>query len=309
MKWPDGKPYYSLNQYYRELYKEKTYKLALSIGATCPNRDGTLSSKGCVYCSEQGSGDYAIGLESDISGQIDQAINLVSDKYHGSSYVAYLQSFTNTYGPTPKLLKLYQEILADPRVKGLAIGTRPDCLEDDLIKGLGQLATSKPLWIELGLQTIHETSSRYINRCYTLDVFEDAVRRLDMVGIPIITHLIAGLPTEDHDDFIQSVKYLNSLPISGLKIHLLHVLKGTPLGETYMTKPFDLPDLETYVHMVTEAIAWLSPNISLHRLTGDAPKDLLIAPTWSLNKRKVLNTIHQTLKEKNIWQGKYLTKD
>ncbi len=308
MKWPDGKPYYSLNQYYREIFGEKTYKLALDIGTTCPNRDGTLSNKGCIYCSENGSGDYATGLDMNINAQIGSAIDLVSDKYHGNSYIAYLQSFTNTYGPTDELLALYMKILDDPRVKGLAIGTRPDCLADDLIRGIGLLSKRKPIWIELGLQTIHENSAYYINRCYKLPVFEDAVNRLSKEGIPTIVHLIAGLPTEDHESFIKSIKYLNTLPISGIKIHLLHVLRGTVLGTKYNSEPFELPDLEAYVHMVTEAIGWLSPQITLHRLTGDAPKPLLIAPLWSLNKRKTLNTIHKTLKEKNIWQGKYLNK-
>ena len=303
MKWPDGKPYYSLNQYYRELFGEKTYKLALDIGATCPNRDGTLSHRGCIYCSAKGSGDFAAKKKMTMGDQIDDAISLIADKYEGHSYVAYLQSFTNTYGTTDALMQSYNEILADPRIKGLSIATRPDCLEDDLIHALSVLSKEKPVWVELGLQTTDEQCADYINRCYPLATFEDALSRLNRHQIPVIVHLIAGLPYESDEEFIEGVKYLSHLPIAGLKFHLLHILKNTELGVSYDESPFALPSLASYTQLIAESIAWLPANIVIHRLTGDAPREMLLAPKWSLNKRHVLNTIHKIFKDKDLWQG------
>lgn len=305
MKWPDGKPYYSLNQYYRDCFNEKAYKIALAIGTTCPNRDGTLSSKGCIYCSENGSGDFATS-GPDIQRQIDDGIALVANKYHGQTYIAYLQSFTNTYGNINQLLKVYDQILADPRIKGLAIATRPDCVPDKIIEALATRSVQKPIWVELGLQSIHTKSAQFINRCYPLSVFNDTVNRLHKKGLPVIVHLIAGLPTETEEEFLESVTYMNTLPISGIKFHLLHVLKGTDLDNYYEHHAFDLPTLEGYSSLIAQSISSLSPTIVIHRLTGDAPKELMIAPTWSMDKRRVLNTIHQTLKTQNLWQGKNL---
>lgn len=305
MKWPDGKRYYSLNQYYREVFGEKTYKLALDIGSTCPNRDGTLSHKGCIYCSESGSGDNAIGLRTDISDQVTEAISLVRGKYDGDSFIAYLQSYTNTYGSTDKLLALYREILSNPMIKGLSIGTRPDCLDNELLDGLVDLQDLGPIWVELGLQTIHEESAIFINRCYTLDVFDDAVVRLRARKIPTVVHLIAGLPGESEKDFLQSVQYLNRQSVAGIKLHMLHVLKGTALGHHYSLNPFPLPTMASYCSTICKAIELLSPDIVLHRLNGDPPADLLIAPQWTTDKRSTLNTINKMLKQDDSWQGKY----
>ena len=307
MKWPDGKPYYSLNQYYRELFGEKTYKLALDIGSTCPNRDGTLSHKGCIYCSEQGSGDFAVPDTNGLSLQISEAIGHIGNKYDGSSFIAYLQSYTNTYGDTDHLLGLYQRILAEGVIAGLAIATRPDCLEDRLIEGLKDLSSLGPIWIELGLQTIHPTGAAFINRCYDLNLFEDALHRLHTTGIPVIVHLIAGLPTEGPDDFLESVRYLNHHPVAGVKFHMLHILKHTSLALLHEKESFQLWTQSTYVDTICDGIAQLNPDIVIHRLTGDGPKDALIEPLWTLNKRGVLNDIHKTLKSRQIWQGKTFT--
>lgn len=306
MKWPDGKPYYSLNQYYRNLFGEKAYKISLDIGTTCPNRDGSLSSHGCVFCSEKGSGDYAINASDAITKQIDGAIDMISDKYKGKAYIAYLQSFTNTYGDPDTLLTTYREILSDPRIQGLAIGTRPDCLNDPIMDGIEALSASYPIWIELGLQTIHEESAAYINRCYPLEVFDKAVSSLALRQLPVIVHLIAGLPTENDKDFLASVRYLSSLPISGVKFHMLHVLKDTVLAGLYKLHPFPIMDQSHYCELICDAICLLPPQIVIHRMTGDGPKDQLIAPSWTLNKRSVLNDIHKTLKSRQLWQGKYL---
>jgi len=305
MKWPDGKRYYSLNQYYREVFGEKTYKLALDIGSTCPNRDGTLSHKGCIYCSESGSGDNAIGLRSDIRDQVAEAISLVRGKYDGDSFIAYLQSYTNTYGDTDKLLALYKEILANPRIKGLSIGTRPDCLEDDLLDGLADLQSLRPIWVELGLQTIYQESAVFSNRCDVSAILQQAIRRLASRRIPTVAHLIAGLPGESEEDFLESVRYINSKGLSGIKLHMLHVLRDTELGHLYEMEPFPLPTMEGYCKTICKSIEILSPDIVLHRLNGDPPADLLIAPQWTKDKRATLNLINKMLKQNDSWQGKY----
>ena len=306
MKWSDGKPYYSLNQYYRDCFGKKAYKIALDIGSTCPNRDGHLSKRGCIYCSESGSGDYA-SRGNNLQAQIDDGIDQITSKYHGDTFIAYLQSFTNTYGDMEALLKRYDQILADPRIKGLAIATRPDCVSDAMIRALQARSADKPIWVELGLQSIHPKSSQFINRCYPLSVFDDTVQRLHSHNIPVIVHLIAGLPTETEEEFLESVAYMNTLPISGIKFHLLHVLKGTDLADYYRSNPFNLPTLDTYCSLIAKSISLLSPSIVIHRLTGDGPKDLMVAPLWSMNKRRVLNTIHQKLKNQELWQGKNFT--
>lgn len=306
MKWPDGKRYYSLNQYYRECFGEKTYKLALDIGATCPNRDGTLGSRGCIYCSKAGSGDNATPALQGLAHQIDTAISLLRGKYDGDSFIAYLQSFTNTYGPTDTLMALYKEILAHPKIKGLSIGTRPDCLDDRLLDGLADLQATAPVWVELGLQTIHEDSANFINRCYPLSVFDDAVARLHARNIPVVVHLIAGLPGEEDAAFLESVRYVSRQGIAGIKFHMLHVLKDTELGTLYNETPFSMPDMVGYCRLICDAIQWLPPEIVVHRLNGDPPAELLLAPSWTTDKRTTLNTIQKILKAEDGWQGKYL---
>ncbi len=306
MKTIDNKPYHSLNHHYHQLFNEKTYKIALDIGSTCPNRDGSKGINGCIFCSDEGSGDFATSRKANLYEQVDLAIEQLKGKYQGNSFIAYLQSFTNTYGDSDELMAIYEEILSHPKVVGLSIGTRPDCLDERLVERLSQLALSKPIWIELGLQSIHSKSAQFIRRSYPLEVFDQAVSMLNDYKIPSVVHLIAGLPSESLEDFIESVIYISKLTISGVKFHLLHVLKGTDLGDLYLRNPFTLLDLDTYCQLIVRSIGLLPEEIVIHRLTGDAPRDLLIAPKWSLNKRKVLNTIHQLFKEKNIQQGKLI---
>lgn len=307
MKWSDGKPYYALNQYYYDTFGEKTYKIALDIGTTCPNRDGTLSHDGCIYCSARGSGDFARALSTTTTDQISRAIDQVRPKYSGHSFIAYLQSFTNTYGDPQALLAIYEDILKDPRIKGLSIGTRPDCLDDALLDAISQLALQKPIWIELGLQSIHPKSAKFINRCYPLETFLFALEKCGQRKLPVVVHLIAGLPSETEDDFLESVKFLSHLPISGIKMHSLHVLEDTPLGNIYNNQAFPIMTQKAYTALMAQAISLLPPSIVIHRITGDPPKEALITPKWSTNKRQVLNDIHKTLKAQNLWQGKYYT--
>lgn len=305
MKWPDGKPYYSLNQYYKDLFGTKTYKIALDIGVTCPNRDGTLDYRGCIFCSNSGSGDFAASAEGQpmLSDQITSAIDHLKSKHEGRQYVAYLQSYTNTYGDADYLMKVYQTIIDDDRICGLSVATRPDSLNEKLLEFLASLNRTKPVFIELGLQTVHDSTADYIRRCYTLSVFEEGLNRLKSYGLPVIVHLIAGLPGEDHAMFMESVQYLADVGIDGIKLQLLHVLKDTDLGQLYLKRPFDLLTLDQYSKMIVDAIAILPQSIVIHRITGDGNRETLLGPMWSLNKRHVLNTIHKRMANDNIWQG------
>lgn len=307
MKWPDGKPYYSLNQYYKDFFGQKTYKLALDIGLTCPNRDGTLDHRGCIFCSAGGSGDFSGEPLNNLTMQINTAKALVAHKYHGEHYIAYFQAFTNTYGPIDYLREQFMEAINNPTIYGLSIATRPDCLSDEVLELLKTLNAIKPVWVELGLQSIHEKTALFIRRCYPLSVFNDAVYKLHRIGIKVVVHLIIGLPGESGDDFLNSVKHICTLPIHGIKLQLLHVLNHTDLGALYQKTPFKLLTLEAYCHLLIEALCYIPPHIVIHRITGDAKKSDLLAPLWSGHKRLVLNTIHHALKASNKWQGYYLT--
>lgn len=301
--WPDQKPYYSANQYYRQLYGEKVYKISLDIGCTCPTRDGTKGFGGCTFCSARGSGDFAIAGPMSIREKIDSAIRMVSSKSSSNKYIAYLQSFSNTYGPVRLLVPVYEEILSDERVAGLSIGTRPDCLSDAMIKELGRLSEIKPVWIELGLQTIHQKTADIFHRGYNLSVYEDAVARLNKAGIPIIVHLIVGLMGESYDDFMATVDYMANQPVNGIKMSMLHILKDSPLFKEYMEKPFPLLDEATYIKWVAEAITRMPPDMVIHRVTGDGNQKNLIAPKWTTNKRHVLNRLHHYMAEHGMYQG------
>mgnify|MGYP000023242010 CR=1 FL=1 len=301
--WPDQKPYYSANQYFRDIFGEKVYKISLDIGCTCPTRDGTKGTGGCTFCSARGSGDFAAAGDMSIREKIDRAIRLVAPKCNSGRYIAYLQSFSNTYGPVEKLVPIYEEILSDERIAGLSIGTRPDCLEDEMIKELGRLSEIKPLWIELGLQTIHQKTADLFHRGYDLPVYEDAVTRLNQAKIPIIVHLIVGLMGETYDDFMATVDYIANQPVSGIKLSMLHILKDSLLYEEYMQKPFPLLDEETYIKWVAEAITRLPRNMVVHRVTGDGNRKNLIAPKWCANKRHVLNGLHRYMAEHGMYQG------
>ena len=306
MKSWGEKPYHSLDYELKQRFGEKIYKLTLNGGMSCPNRDGTLSFGGCIFCSEGGSGEFASCGTLSVAEQIQDAKKRLSGKRPVNQYIAYFQAYTNTYGPIEHLRRIFTEAISDPEVVLLSIATRPDCLPDEVVALLCELNRIKPVWIELGLQTIHEKSARFIRRGYPLSVFTDAVERLTNAGIEVVTHVILGLPGETKEMMLETVDYLNNLPIQGIKLQLLHVLEGTDLAAYYKTSGFDTLTEDDYVSLILECIEHLRPEITVHRITGDGPKDLLIAPLWSSAKRSVLNHIHHEMKLKNCWQGKYL---
>lgn len=298
--------YYSLNEYIRQTYNTKMYKLSLSGGMTCPNRDGLIDNRGCIFCSAGGSGDFtgaALSKDNNIDIQIDTAKALVSRKYSGSDYIAYFQSYTNTYADVNYLRRLFYDVVKRPEIRILSIATRPDCLSSDIIELLAELNSIKPVWIELGLQTIHERTAKYIRRGYTLDVFEEAVRNLNRIGIRPIVHMIIGLPGENESMILETAKYLSHCNISGVKLQLLHVLKNTDLAQEYFNGSVDILSLTQYSEILGKIIKLLPPDCVIHRLTGDGPKNLLIAPLWSSNKKNVINTINRYLQENAIIQG------
>ena len=303
MDW-DGKRYYSFDSYLKQSFGEKIYKISLNGGFTCPNRDGTLGNRGCIFCSEGGSGDFAPDAVLPIDKQIKESIHLISKKTDAHKYIAYFQAFTNTYAPYEKLHSLFHEAILQEEIVGLAIGTRPDCLPQDVLELLDELNQIKPVFVELGLQTIHEKTAQFIRRGYPLSCFQQALKALHDLGINVVVHLILGLPGETEEMMLQSVRYLNQLPINGVKLSLLHVLKHTDLGALYEKHPFPVYELDDYVDFVIRCIEELREDIVIHRLTGDGPRDLLIAPRWTLNKRKVLNEISRRMKETDSRQGK-----
>ncbi|MBQ4559309.1 MAG: TIGR01212 family radical SAM protein [Tyzzerella sp.] len=305
-QWGD-KRYYSLDYYIKITFGEKLYKLSLDGGMTCPNRDGKIGHRGCIFCSSGGSGDFAGDRRLSIREQINQAKLLVDRKHTGSSYIAYFQAYTNTYAPVNYLEKIFTEAINEPHVRILSIATRPDCLSPEVLELLSRLNKIKPVWVELGLQTIHKESAAFIRRGYDLDVFEKAVYDLKNIGIAVITHVILCLPNESTEKMLETIFYLNKLPIDGIKLQLLHILKGTDLENVYMADPFYLPDLEEYVKLLGDIISHLREDIVIHRLTGDGPKTLLIAPLWTGNKRMVLNRIQKYFKDADIWQGKEIS--
>ncbi len=298
------KRYHSLDYDLKNVYGEKVYKIALNGGMTCPNRDGTAGKGGCIFCSEKGSGDFAGSPISSISQQILKGKKDLSTKRPVHSYIAYFQAFTNTYASVDRLESLYLESIQDPEVKILSIATRPDCLDDDVLILLDKINRIKPVWIELGLQTIHKNTAEYIRRGYDLPVFEKAVNNLHNLGIPVIVHTILYLPGESQTEMLSTLNYLNRMQIQGIKLQLLHILKGTDLAKDFIEHPFHTPDMKEYIQFLGVCISRLNPSITIHRLTGDGPEDLLMAPHWTSNKRTVLNTLHRYLKEQDIWQGK-----
>lgn len=307
MKFWNEKRYHSLDYEIKSHYGEKLYKISLDGGMTCPNRDGKLDTRGCIFCSEGGSGDFAADHHLRISEQLHQGKQLVASKYKGSGYIAYFQAYTNTYAEISYLESIYMEAIQDPDVRILSIATRPDCLDADVLALLKRLNQIKPIWVELGLQTIHPASAVWMRRGYDLDVFEKAVYDLSNIGVDIIVHTILYLPKETTDMMLETIQYLNRLPIQGIKLQLLHILKHTDLADYYTQHPFTLPTLDEYLVLLGTLVSHLRPDITIHRLTGDGPKSLLIAPLWTGHKRYVLNRIQQYLKEADIWQGKEYT--
>lgn len=296
--------YYSLNEYLRETYGTKLYKLALNGSMTCPNRDGLIDTRGCIFCSSGGSGDFAFDLKTDINKQFDNAKQLVSGKYNGSAYIAYFQSYTNTYADIDYLRRLFYPIILRDDVQILSIATRPDCLPDNVLKLLDELNHIKPVWVELGLQTIHQSTANYIRRGYSLDIFEKAVNNLLAINIKPIVHMIIGLPGEDERMILETADYIAHCGAGGVKLQLLHVLKNTDLAKDYEQGLFSTLTLEQYTYYLGRILELLPQDMVVHRLTGDGPKKLLIAPQWSADKKKVINTINNYFKENNIYQGR-----
>ncbi len=302
--WND-KPYHSLDYELKKRYGEKIYRLALNGGMSCPNRDGSVGTGGCIFCSAGGSGDFAADPSLSVREQIRQARERLKKKRPASRFIAYFQAYTNTYAPVSRLRSIFLEAIECPEVVLLSIATRPDCLGPEVTALLAELNRIKPVWVELGLQTMHEDTASFIRRGYRLDVYEDAVQRLRACGLEVITHVILGLPGEDRERILQTIRYLNTQDIQGIKLQLLHILKGTDLETIYAQTPFPVFSLEEYVQIILSCTELLRPDIVIHRLTGDGPKDLLIAPLWSCSKRHVLNTIHQEFRRRNTWQGKF----
>ena len=296
--------YYTLDFYLKERFGEKVAKVALNGNFSCPNRDGKISNKGCIFCSEKGSGDFAGDPKEDLLTQFNKIKEMTKGKWKNPKYIAYFQANTNTYGSMEKLHKLYDEaITLTDDVVCLSIATRPDCINEEICSYLGNLNKINPVWVELGLQTIHQETADYLNRGYTLDVFENAVNLLRKQNIEVIVHVINGLPNETNQMMLDTIKYLNSLDIQGIKIHSLFVLKNTILGYLYEKEPFKIMTLEEYSSLACEELAILRKDIVVHRIMGDAPKDLLIEPKWSIKKLVVMNEIDKLMKEKNYFQG------
>ena len=295
--------YYSLNEYLKKTFGEKVYKISLDGGMTCPNRDGTLGSHGCIFCSEGGSGEFAAQRALSVSEQIEQAKRRISKKSDCKKFIAYFQPFTNTYAPVSYLRKIFEEAVAPEEIAALSIATRPDCLGDDVLDLLDELNKKKPVWVELGLQTIHEKSAEYIRRGYDLNVYDESVKKLHKIGVNVITHIILGLPNESKKEIIESVRYAGERS-DGIKLQLLHVLKGTDLLKDYERGMFETLTLDEYVDLLCDCIEALPPDVVIHRLTGDGDKRLLVAPLWSADKKHVLNTIQKALNDRNVTQGR-----
>ena len=304
MLWND-KPYHSFDYELKKRFGEKVYRLSLNGGMTCPNRDGTIGTGGCIFCSAGGSGDFAADPALSVSAQLRDARMRLQNKRPVRRYIAYFQAYTNTYAPVPRLRSLFTEAISHPEVVLLSIATRPDCLGPEVVSLLAELNQIKPVWVELGLQTIHEDTASFIRRGYPLSTFEDAVHRLRACGIEVITHMILCLPGEDRERMLASIRYLNAVEIQGIKLQLLHILKGTDLAAFYGQHPFPVPTLEQYTDLILSCVECLRPDMVIHRLTGDGPGDQLIAPLWTRSKRHVLNTIHQAFRARDTWQGRY----
>lgn len=300
----NGKRYHSLNYFLRDRFKEKVFKISLDGGFSCPNRDGTISKGGCLFCSESGSGDYAGDRELSITKQFCDIKEMMNKKWKEGKYIAYFQAFTNTYAPVEELKRKYDEALKQEGVVAIAIATRPDCLQDEVLELLEEINKKFYVWVELGLQTVSDETARKINRGYKLDAYEDAIRRLKERNIDFVTHCIFGLPGETKEDMLKSVDYIAHSGSKGIKFHLLHLMKHTPMVKLYERGELEFLSQDDYIDLICKSIAMLPEDMVVHRLTGDAPRDLLIGPMWSLKKWEVLNAIDKALVDNEIYQGK-----
>lgn len=304
------KHYNTLNNYYLHKYQKKVFKIALNGGFTCPNIDGTVASGGCTFCSFKGSGDFAGNKLEPLKVQFEKIKAMMHQKWEDGLYVAYFQANTNTHAPLDRLKALYEEaITLDPNIVLLSIATRPDVLPDDVIAYLAELNQRMPVQVELGLQTIHQKTSDLVNRAHDLACFDDAVKRLRKKNIEVVVHIINGLPYETKDMMIDTVKHINKLDIQGIKIHMLHLMEKTKMGYQYKQNPWELMTLESYVDVTVDQILWLRKDIIIHRLTGDAPSSMLIAPMWTKKKFVVTNEIDKRLRKLNLYQGDYYEKE
>ena len=293
-----------LNDFLKEKFNEKIYKVSLDGGFTCPNRDGKVSRGGCIFCSENGSGDFTATKLKSIHAQIEEQIDLVSKKYKGDKYIAYFQNFTNTYAEVSYLKKIYEEALSHEKIVGLAIATRPDCLEDDVLELLAELNKKTFLWVELGLQTLNDYVAKYFNRAYETEIYKEASEKLNRLNIKFVTHIIIGLPKEEDDDYLKTAIFAQNCGTWGIKLHLMYVVKNTPLEKLYLNGDLKVNTKEEYVEKVVNVLENISSEIVVHRLTGDGDRETLVAPLWSIKKIDVLNSIHKELKRRNTYQGK-----
>lgn len=301
--WGD-KRYHSLNYFLREKFGDKVFKIALDAGFSCPNRDGTISSGGCLFCSERGSGDFAGNREFSITKQFEDIKDMMSKKWKIGRYIAYFQAYTNTYASIEVLREKYEEAVLQEGVVALAIATRPDCLDEEVLDLIEEYSHRVYTWVELGLQTCNDESAKIINRGYKLVRFEESLKELNKRNIDVVVHTIFGLPGESKEDMLNTINYVAHKDIKGIKMHLLHLMENTPMAELYKQEKLKFLEEEEYIDIICTSITMLPPNMVIHRLTGDAPRELLIGPMWSLKKWEVLNAIDNKLKEFDLYQGK-----
>lgn len=300
-----NKRYLSLNHFLREKFGEKIFKISLDAGFSCPNRDGKISKGGCLFCSERGSGDFAGDRNFSIENQFVDIKNMMANKWKSGKYIAYFQAYTNTYAPIDILKEKYDEALKQKDVVGLAIATRPDCLSEEVLDLLEEINKKVYVWIELGFQTVSDETARLINRGYTLDVFEKALEDLRKRNIDVVVHTIFGLPKENKENMLNTIRYLADKDIQGIKFHLLHLMKDTPMVKIYEKGMIEFLSKEDYIDLICQSICMLPQNVVVHRLTGDSPRELLIGPMWSLKKWEILNEIDKTMEDNDYYQGKF----
>jgi radical SAM protein (TIGR01212 family) len=301
--WGD-KRYNNLSQFFKNKFGQKIFKVSINGGFSCPNRDGSIGTKGCIFCSEEGSGEFAGSINLNIGEQFKEIKEKLSKKWSNAKYIAHFQSFTNTYAPVNILRDKYYQAMEEDNVVGLAIATRPDCIGDDVLELLGEINKKTYLFVELGLQTINEDTAKLINRGYDLECFKNSVERLRNKNIDVVVHLILGLPNETKQDILNSIKFISIMDIQGVKLHLLYIVEGTSIEELYQKGEFKLLEMQEYVDLICDCIENLREDIVIHRLTGDGKKETLVGPKWSLDKMRVLSEIDRELKNRNTYQGK-----
>lgn len=302
------KRFHTWNYEMHEQFQDKVFKVMLDAGFTCPNRDGSIAKGGCTFCSARGSGDFAGRRRDDLVTQFNTIRDRQHLKWPNAKYIGYFQAYTNTYAPVEELREYYEVILQQPGVVGLSVATRPDCLPDDVLDYLEELNERTYLWLEMGLQTVHESTSELINRAHDTECYLEAVEKLRKRNIRVCAHIIYGLPQESHEMMLDTGRAVSQMDVQGIKIHLLHLMRKTPMVKQYEAGLLRFLEQDEYVKLIVDTLEFLPPEMIVHRLTGDAPRDLLIGPTWSLNKWEVLNAIDAELKSRDTWQGKYWRK-